>query len=206
MAQTKQSAGKGTAVKTAGNGAAAKTAGRGGPKKIQKYKSDAVAKLKDQFSASPDLIFSDFRGMTFPQMIELRARLTERGTAYRVVRNSFARIAMKEAGLPDASEMLEGPTALAFLGPDPGPAAKVMVEFTKGSSLHIKGGVISGRVFGVDQIEALSRLPGRRELIASLMGTMNAPLRNLMYAMNGVASKLVRTLAAVADKMGKEAH
>lgn len=183
-----------------------RSAAPGAARKIQKYKTEAVTKLKDQFATSPDLIFSDFRGMSFPQMIELRTRLTEKGTAYRVVRNSFARIAMKEAGLPDASAMLEGPTALAFLGTDPSPAAKVMVEFTRAAPLHIKGGVISGKVFGVKDIEALSRLPGRRELLASLMGTMNAPLRNMMYAMNGVASKLVRTLAAVAEKKEKEAH
>jgi len=172
-------------------------------RKIQAHKTDAVTKLKEQFGAAPDLIFSDFRGMTFPQMIELRAKLTEKGTAYRVVRNAFARIAMKEVGLPDASSWLEGPTALAFLGKDPSPSAKVMVEFTRAAPLQIKGGVISGKLFSAKDVEALSRLPGRLDLLASLMGTMNAPLRNMMYAMNGVASKLVRTLAAVADKKGK---
>jgi len=175
-------------------------------RKIQAYKTEAVTKLREYLGASPDLIFSDFRGMTFPQMTELRAKLTEKGTAYRVVRNAFARIAMKEAGLPDASAMLEGPTALAFLGKDPSPAAKVMVDFTKAAPLAIKGGVISGKLFSSKDIEALSRLPGRLDLLAMLMGTMNAPLRNMMYAMNGVASKLVRTLAAVADKKEKEAH
>ncbi len=175
-------------------------------KKIQQYKAEAVTKLRQYFGESPDLIFSDFRGLTFPQMTELRAKLTEKGVAYRVVRNAFARIAMKEAGLPDASAMLEGPTALAFVGKDPSPAAKVMVEFTRGAPLTVKGGVISGKVFSAKDIEALSRLPGRLDMLAMLMGTMNAPLRNMMYAMNGVASKLVRTLAAVADKKGKEAH
>ena len=175
-------------------------------KKLQKQKVEAVTKLKEQFTAQPDLIFSDFRGMTFPQMIELRAKLTEKGTAYRVVRNAFARIAMKEVGLPDASTWLEGPTALAFLGKDPSPAAKVMVDYTKLAPLQIKGGVISGKLFSAKDVEALSKLPGRNDLLAMLMGTMNAPVRNMMYAMNGVASKLVRTLAAVADKMGKEAH
>ena len=66
--------------------------------------------------------------------------------------------------------------------------------------------MISGKIFGMKEIEALSRLPGRLQLLAILMGTMNAPLRNMMYAMNGVASKLVRTLAAVAEKKEKEAH
>lgn len=175
-------------------------------KKIQQYKADAVTKLREYFGATPDLIFSDFRGLSFPQMIDLRNKLTEKGTSYRVVRNSFARIAMKEVGLPDASAMLEGPTALAFLGKDPSPAAKVMVDFMKAAPLKIKGGVISGKIFGMKEIEALSRLPGRLQLLAILMGTMNAPLRNMMYAMNGVASKLVRTLAAVAEKKEKEAH
>ncbi len=175
-------------------------------RKIQPAKVEAVAKLKEHFTKSPDLIFSDFRGMSFPQMIDLRNKLTEKGTAYRVVRNRFARVAMKEAGLPDASAMLTGPTALAFLGADPSPAAKVMVDFTKAAPLQIKGGVISGKLFNAKEIEALSKLPGRKELLAMLMGTMQAPLRNMMYAMNGVASKLVRTLAAVADKKDKEAH
>lgn len=169
-------------------------------KKVQQYKSEAVTKLKADFTKTPDLIFSDFRGLTFPQMIELRAKLGEHGTSYRVVRNAFARIALKEAGLPEVDSMLEGPTALAFLGKDPSPAAKVIVDFTKNASLRIKGGVVSGKVFSAKDIEALSRLPGRLQLLASLMGTLNAPLMNLMDVMNGVSSKLVRTLAAVADK------
>jgi large subunit ribosomal protein L10 len=173
-------------------------------RKIQQHKIDAVGKLKEHLGAAPDLIFSDFRGLTFPQMTELRAKLTEKGTSYRVVRNAFTRIAMKEAGLPDVSSWLEGPTALAFLGKDLSPAAKVMVEFTKNAPLHIKGGLISGKLFSAEEVEALSRLPGRNDLLALLMGTMNAPLRNMMYAMNGVASKLVRTLAAVAEKKGTE--
>jgi len=175
-------------------------------KKVQQYKTDAVTKLKEHLAKAPDLIFSDFRGLTFPQMIELRNKLGEQGTSYRVVRNAFAKIAMKESGLPDASAMLEGPTALAFLGKDPSPAAKVMVEFTRAAPLTIKGGVVSGKLFTAKEIEALSRLPGRLQLLASLMGTMNQPLMNLMYVMNGVSSKLVRTLAAVADKKKAEAN
>ena len=78
-------------------------------KKIQQYKTEAVTKLKEYLGAAPDLIFSDFRGLTFPQMTELRAKLTEKGTAYRVVRNTFARIAMKEAGFPTPPRCWRGP-------------------------------------------------------------------------------------------------
>ena len=131
-------------------------------KKIQQYKTDAVNELKEHFAAAPDLIFSDFRGLTFPQMIDLRATSSrKRGPAYRVVRNTFARIAMKEAGLPDASSWLEGPTALAFLGKDPSPAAKVHDGFHEGARrCKIKGGVISGKLFSAKEVEALSKLPG----------------------------------------------
>jgi len=173
--------------------------------KVQQYKVEAVQKLKGWFTESPDLIFSDFRGLTFPQMTDLRAKLGDRKTPYRVVRNAFAKIALKESGLPDASAMLEGPTALAFLGADPGPGAKVVVDFMKGTPLKVKGGIVGGRLYSVKEVEALSRLPSRGALLGQLMGTMNAPLTHLMYAMNGVASKLVRTLAAVAEQKGTAA-
>jgi large subunit ribosomal protein L10 len=174
-------------------------------RKIQPAKLEAAAKLKEQVAAKPDLIFSDFRGLTFPQMTELRAKLGEKDTGYKVVRNSAARIAISEAGLPDTSDLLVGPTALAFLGSDPGAAAKILLDFTRTAPLHVKGGVIGGKRIALADIEALSRLPSRDQLIAMLMGTMNAPLRNMMYVMNGVMSKLVRTLAAVGEKKEKEA-
>ena len=173
-------------------------------RKIQQYKTDAVNKLKEQFGAAPDLIFSDFRGLTFPQMIELRAKLTEKGTSYRVVRNTFARIAMKESGLPDASTWLEGPTALAFLGADPSPAAKVMLDFTRAAPLKIKGGVISGKLFPPRRSRRCPGFPGAWTSWPPSWARSTRPLRNMMYAMNGVASKLVRTLAAVAEKKEKE--
>jgi large subunit ribosomal protein L10 len=173
--------------------------------KVQQYKLEAVQKLKGWFTETPDLIFSDFRGLTFPQMIELREKLAAQKTMYRVVRNAFAKIALKDAGMPDATAMLEGPTALAFLGSDPSPGAKVIVDFTKATTLKVKGGIVGGRLYSVQEIEALSRLPSRDELIGMLMATMNAPLLHVMYAMNGVASKLVRTLAAVAEAKGTAA-
>jgi large subunit ribosomal protein L10 len=175
-------------------------------KKIQKSKIEAADRLKREMGARLDFIVSDFRGMSFPQMTELRAKLGEKDATYKVVRNAFTRIAMRDLGLPDASAWLEGPTALAFTGKDPGGAAKVMMEFTRSSPLKIKGGVVAGKLFTAKDVESLSRLPSRDQLLAMVMATMNAPLTGLLRVMNGVSSKLVRTLQAVADKKGKEAQ
>lgn len=175
-------------------------------KKIQQYKVEAADRLRKDMDARSDFIVTDFRGMTFPQMTDLRAKLGGKDAAYKVVRNAYARIVMKERGLPDASSWLEGPTALAFTGKDPGGAAKVVMEFTKSSPLKVKGGVVGGKLFSAKDVEALSALPGREQLLAMLMATMNAPLVNMLRVMNGVSTKLVRTLQAVADKKGKEAQ
>jgi large subunit ribosomal protein L10 len=80
------------------------------------------------------------------------------------------------------------------------PVLKSLIEYAKEWPVQVKGGLIAGQVFDSRQVEAYSRLPTRPELLSILMGTINAPLQHLVYAMNGVTSKLVRTLQAVADK------
>ncbi len=168
--------------------------------RINERKRQAVGRIKETLGAARDIIFTDYRGLTVEQITALRGRLRETDSAYKVVKNDYARIAMQQLGMPDASSMLTGPTALAFVGHDVGPVAKLILDFTKDSPLQIKGAIVGGRLFGSRDVEALSRLPGRETLLAMLMGTIQAPLQNLVYVMNGVTGKLVRTLAAVADK------
>jgi large subunit ribosomal protein L10 len=80
----------------------------------------------------------------------------------------------------------------------------VLFDFTRDSTLKIKGGLVEGRIVSSSEVEAISRLPGRNELYAMLMGTMNAPLSNFVYALNGIVTKLVRTVQAVADSKGNQ--
>jgi len=101
-------------------------------------------------------------------------------------------------------ELFAGPSAIALIKSDSGPVAKILVDFAKITPLDVKGGVISGKSFGADQVEALSALPGKDQLIAMLMSTMNAPLTNFVYVLNGVVTKLVRTLVAVQEKKESE--
>ncbi len=176
-----------------------------GTRKVQQYKIEALEKTKELLAGYKDYIFSDFRGLSVAQITELRGKLRETNAIYKVIKNSYLRRAAKEMGLPDdVAEFFVGPTAVALVKDDVSPVAKVLAEFMKDSTLKIKGGYVDGSIFDEKGIEALSKLPGRDVLYAQLMGTMNAPLTNLMYAMNGVVSKLVRTLQAVAEKKEKE--
>jgi len=172
--------------------------------KIQPYKTEGVQKIKELIESSQDVIFTDFRGLNVSQITELRRSLKEKEAEYRVVKNSYARLAMSELGFPFEEEFLIDPTALALARADIGPITKVLFDFTKDSTLKVKGGLVDGRVVSSAEVEAISKLPGRNELYAMLMGTMNAPLTNLVYAMSGIATKLVRTLQAVAESKEKQ--
>ena len=77
--------------------------------------------------------------------------------------------------------------------------AKVLVEFAKDAKMEIKGGILDNNLFNAQQVEDFSKLPTRDELLAMLMGTMKAPIQNVVYVLNAVPTKLVRTLQAVAD-------
>jgi large subunit ribosomal protein L10 len=171
--------------------------------KIQQYKSDAVTQLRDKIRQAPGLIFTDYRGLTVAQITDLRRSLRKQAAEYKVVKNNYAKIAMRELGLPFEEDFLTNPTAIALARTDIGPVAKTLFDFAKESPLKVKGGMIEGQALRAPAVEAISRLPGRLELLAMLLGTLNAPLRNLMYALKGVSSKLVRTLQAVADQKAK---
>jgi len=167
--------------------------------KIQPYKTEGIQKIKELIESNQNVIFTDFRGLNVAQITDLRRSLQEKESEYRVVKNSYARLALRELGFPFEEDFLIDPTALALVKTDIGPISKVLFDFTKDSTLKIKGGLIEGKVVSSTDVEAISKLPGRDELYAMLMGTMNAPLTNMVYAMNGVVTKLVRTVQAVAE-------
>jgi len=168
--------------------------------KVNETKQNAVKEIKLLLENADDVLFTDFRGLSVAEITQLRNILREVETEYRVVKNNYTRIAMQEMGLPDVSGFLFGPTALALLRKEAGPVAKTILDFGRNASVSIKGGVVGGKVFSHDQVKALSALPSRDQLMALLMGTMNAPLQNLTNCLNGVMQKLVQTLKAIADK------
>ncbi len=167
--------------------------------KIQPEKVEAINALKKDFEGVENFIFTDYRGLTVEQITTLRTKLRETGSTYKVVKNRFAKIALKELDKPEVGDLLVGPTAVVITGEEAGTAAKELFAFAKEAPVSVKGGLIGTDVFDSSQMEAYSKLPTKNELIAKLMGTMNAPLQNFVYILNAVPEKFVRTLKAYAD-------
>lgn len=172
--------------------------------RIQDHKVAALDAMKEKLQSARDYIFTDYRGLTVEQITELRSRLRQKQAEFRVIKNRYAKLAFEQLEQPDVSSFLIGPTALALATEDVSEVAKVIFELGKEWSVDVKGALIDGKVFDHQETEAFSKLPSKEALLSSLAGTMLAPLQNLVYAMNGVSQKLVRTLQAVADKKGQE--
>ncbi|GHV27954.1 50S ribosomal protein L10 [Spirochaetia bacterium] len=171
-------------------------------KKIQDTKTTAIAALKTDFSAAPDFIFTDYRGLTVEQITNLRKNLRAKEASFKVVKNNFARIAFEQLSAPgEVASYLTGPTAVAIAPKDANEIAKILLDFVKEApTLNVKGGLVGGTVYDAKQIAAFSKLPGRLELISMLMSVMNGPARNLAAALNDVNARLVRTIKAVGEK------
>jgi large subunit ribosomal protein L10 len=171
-------------------------------KKIQDVKTKAIAELNADFTAVPDFIFADYRGLTVEQITNLRNNLRAKEAKFKVVKNTYARIAFEQLSAPgEVSSYLVGPTAVAIAPRDANEVAKVLLDFVKEApALKVKGGLIGASVYDAKQVAAFSRLPGRLELISMLMSVMNGPARNLAAALNDVNARLVRTIKAVGDK------
>lgn len=171
---------------------------------IQQYKLDAVAELKAGFDQAKSFVFTDYRGLTVAQITELRSALREVNAEFHVVKNNFAKIAFSQMDHDEVKSCLVGPTAIAYCADEAGPVAKALLKLAKDMPVEIKGGLLDGEVYDAPAVEAFSKLPTRIELIQTLMGTMNAPVQNMVYVLNGVTTKLVRTLAAVQEKKAGE--
>lgn len=172
--------------------------------KIQQYKVEAVNAIKESIQKYKDFILTDFRGLNVEKITELRKKLREQDSVLKIVKNDFTRIALKDIDYPDISDFLIGPTALTLIENDVGQTAKILFDYSKNESIRVKGGIVDGRVLTDVDVETLSNLPGKDQLISMLLSAITGPLRNMMYAMNGVTEKFVRTLKALADKKAEE--
>jgi large subunit ribosomal protein L10 len=174
---------------------------------IQSSKAEAIEMLKGMIGGANDFVFAEYRGLTVEQITNLRKQLREKGANLHVVKNNFARIAFEQLGYTnEVDPVLAGPTAVTFVTTDSNDVAKVLLDFAKEvPALKVKGALVDKGFMDVKQVEAFSKLPGRKQLIAMLMSAMNGPAQNLVYVLNAVPTKLVRLLKAIEEKKASEA-
>jgi large subunit ribosomal protein L10 len=161
-------------------------------------KERVVGQLAERLRATDTLMVADYRGLTMPEIDELRSRLLEAGARFTVVKNTLTRRAAEEAGTTDVLELIDGPTAIAFLEADGDPvaAAKVLNEAARANDvLVIRGGLLEGTVVGDDEIKRLATLPAAEVLRAQLAGAVFAPLTTVV----GLFTAPLRDLVGVID-------
>jgi large subunit ribosomal protein L10 len=149
-------------------------------------------------------IITDYRGMSVEEITRLRRRLRTVGARYQIVKNTLLKIAMTEQHLPDISGMLEGPSAVLFAEGDPVEAAKILATFIKELRKElpgVKGGLLGDTILNPADVANLATLPSRDQILGNLVGTIQAPVANVVAIMSAVMQNLVGTVEAYHDKM-----
>ena len=168
-------------------------------------KAAVVDEIAAQISEAQAVIAVDYRGTSVPQAAELRAKLRDADTTFRIVKNSLTERAAAKAGADTLKGLLEGPTAFAFVHGDPAAAAKALNDFTRElDSFQFKGGVMDGTPLSVDELKVIARLPTREVLDAQLVGMVASPLTGLVRGLNGLISGLALQLGQIAEQRAAE--
>jgi large subunit ribosomal protein L10 len=168
-------------------------------------KQAVVAEVAAQLAKAQAVIVAEYRGLDVGRVTQLRAKARKSGLYLRVLKNTLARRAVKGTPFEKLSDAMVGPLMYGIAA-DPVAGAKVIAEFAKENELFvIRGGAMANTRMSDKDVKALALLPSREELLAKLMGTMQAPVAKLVRTMNEVPGKFVRTLAAYRDSKEKAA-
>jgi large subunit ribosomal protein L10 len=168
---------------------------------VKEFKVKAVEDLKDRLSRSSIAIGTRFQGLTSQQANDLRRRLAAQNVEFRVVRNTLALIAAREAGKTSTEVVFQGPTGVAFGYGDPIEPAKILAEFIRATRLplEINGAFMDSKTLTADEVRTLATLPPKEQLIAILLGQMQAPIAQLLYVLNAPIQSLAIVLQRVAE-------
>ncbi len=168
-------------------------------------KAKVIEQTTERYQRSVGVLFTEYRGLKVKELQKLRADLGNKGGEMQVVKNTlFLRAAGDDAAnIP--TELSSGPTAVAFLYENETECAKILVDYAKtNKNLVVKGGFIGGKALSDKQIESFSKLPPRDMLIAQLIGTIVAPLTQLVGVVEALYADPIRVIGAVADKVAEE--
>ena len=163
-------------------------------------KETTVAELTGLFRDSNAVVLTEYRGLTVAQLKQLRTNIRQ-DASYAVVKNTLTKIAAKEAGLEGLDDLLEGPSAIAFVHGDTVAVAKALRDFSKANPLLVvKGGYFDGAPLSATEVGKLADLETREVLLAKLAGAFKASLFGAAYMFNAPLSQAVRTVDALRAK------
>jgi large subunit ribosomal protein L10 len=164
-------------------------------------KAVLVDEIADRLGDAEAIFAVDYRGITVPQAAELRAKLTEADTTFRVVKNRLAKRATERAGTAELDPLLQGPTALALVKGDAVAAAKAISTFGRQHDiLEYKGGLMDGALLEPDQFKAIARLPGLEVLRAQLVAGVASPITGLTRGLASMLSGLAIALGQISEQ------
>lgn len=169
-------------------------------------KTQIIDELQEIFSKCSISILTDYRGLATSEMTNLRRRLQESGSEYKVVKNTLARFAAEKAGKGDLVSSFEGPVAIAFSYDDITAPARVLAGYIRdsASSLSIKGGFLGDRLLTSEEVMTLSTLPSREVLLSRLLGQMKSPVSGLLNCLVSPIRGIMGVLQARINQLEEE--
>ena len=167
----------------------------------KQFKNEKIEHYKKQFEKAKVAVVADYRGLSVEEITELRRGLQAQDSDLTVTKNTLCKVAAKDTNFECVSELMQGPTAIAFGFGDEVAAAKVLAKFIyENKKGEILGAVLDGKVLSKQEAEKLASMPSKEELYAKMLGSINSPISGIVYSVNGVMSALVRAINAVKDQ------
>jgi large subunit ribosomal protein L10 len=172
----------------------------------RQQKEAYVAEYTEKLSRSHAAYIADYRGLSVSEIGNLRTQIRDQSEAeLAVAKNTLLRLAFENAGLPIPEEQLEGPTAILFCFDDPVTPAKVLKKYVDGNDkVTVKGGVVDGRVIDLAGFVGMAELPSREEILAKLVGMIQAPSQELFSTITAPMRELAQVLHARSEQGASE--
>jgi large subunit ribosomal protein L10 len=172
------------------------------PVRAGAHKKETVARLSGLLSRATSAVITDYRGLSVKQLEDLRGRLRAEGIDYVVVKNTLARRAAADAGLPQFADVLKGPVGLAVGYGELSAPARILNEYYRATrTLPMVAGLAEGQILDQAGVRTLAELPSRDVLLSQLAGALQSPLTGLAGALNSIMSNFAATLEAYREKL-----
>lgn len=167
-------------------------------------KQEIINQINERFKANPSMFVLEYKGLTVKELENVRKNLKQTNSELKIVKNTLLKKAAIDTDADQLNDLFIGSTAIGFCSEDSASALKVFVKSAKEyEQLNIKGGLLEGKVVGLDEIEKISKLPSRIELIAQFMGLLNSPMSYFLYSLQNMQTKFLYTLEALKEKKEK---